>query len=63
MDHTRLRTVRQLASRALSEAALRAHIAEARSNGLDAAIVRVKGRIFLDLDRFNAWFEARRMAA
>ena len=63
MDHTRLQTVRQLATPALSEAALRAYIAEAQVNGLATAIVRVGGRVFLDIDRFNAWLDVRRSAA
>lgn len=63
MDHQKLRTVRQLATPAMSEAAIRAYIAEASSNGLASSIVRVGGRVFLDLDRFNAWLESRRQVA
>ncbi|HWA14232.1 MAG TPA: hypothetical protein VHA15_14155 [Burkholderiales bacterium] len=47
----------------MSEAAIRAYIAEASSNGLASSIVRVGGRVFLDLDRFNAWLESRRQVA
>ncbi|MBI3528212.1 MAG: DNA-binding protein [Betaproteobacteria bacterium] len=63
MDYSKLRTIRQIATPAMSEAAIRSYIQEARSNGLDNAIVRMGRRIYLDVDEFNAWLDARRMVA
>ena len=63
MDYSKLRTIRQLASPAMSEAAIRSYIQEASSNGLDNAVIRMGRRIYLDVDAFNAWLDGRRMVA
>jgi hypothetical protein len=63
LDYRKLRTVKQLATPAISEAALRAYIAESRVNGLAPAVVRVGVRVFVDVDKFNAWLDGRRQAA
>ena len=62
MDFQKLRTVRQIAetSPAFSEASLRWYLFNSKQNGLEAAVVRVGRRLYLDLDGFNRWLEEQR---
>jgi hypothetical protein len=62
--YTDLRTIKQLAQEnpAFTEASLRWLVFNARQNGLDAAIVRVGRRVLIDIQRLDAWLEARREA-
>ncbi|MCZ2099472.1 MAG: DNA-binding protein [Anaerolineae bacterium] len=65
MISERLRTLRQLAERnpAFTEGALRWHVFNAKSNGLDRAIVRVGRRVLIDEAEFSRWLEGKREAA
>lgn len=61
----RLRTIAQLAAESaglFSEGSLRWHVFHAAETGLDRAIVRVGRRVYIDLDRFEAWLEEQRAA-
>lgn len=62
MVSERLRTLRQLAERnpAFTEGALRWHVFNAKSNGLDKAIVRIGRRVLIDELEFNRWLESKR---
>jgi hypothetical protein len=62
--YTDLRTIKQLAQEnpAFTEASLRWLVFNARHNGLDAAIVRVGRRVLIDVQKLDAWLEARREA-
>lgn len=62
MVSERLRTLRQLAERnpAFTEGALRWHVFNAKSNGLDKAIVRIGRRVLVDELEFNRWLESKR---
>ena len=62
--YTDLRTIKQLAQEnpAFTEASLRWLVFNARQNGLDAAIIRVGRRVLIDLQKLDAWLEARREA-
>jgi hypothetical protein len=57
-----LRTIAQIGegNPALSENTVRWWIFNAQSNGLDAALVRLGRRVYIDVERFNAWIEAQR---
>ncbi len=57
-----LLTVRQLAenSPAFSEASLRNLIFNRKENGFDSVVVRVGGRVLIDLLQFNAYLEGGR---
>jgi hypothetical protein len=63
-QYTNLRTIKQLAQEnpAFTEASLRWLVFNARQNGLDAAIVRGGRRVLIDLQKLDAWLEARREA-
>lgn len=65
MISERLRTLRQLAERnpAFTEGALRWHVFNAKSNGLDQAIVRVGRRVLIDEVEFSRWLESKRTTA
>lgn len=65
MVSERLRTLRQLAERnpAFSESALRWHVFNARTNGLDTAIVRVGRRVLIDEVEFDRWIQSKRERA
>jgi len=62
--YTDLRTIKQLAQEnpAFTEASLRWLVFNARQNGFDAAIVRVGRRVLIDVQKLDAWLEARREA-
>ncbi len=62
MNFENLRTVAQISdgNPALTENTLRWWIFNSKANGLDAALVRLGRRVYIDLDRFNAWIEAQR---
>ena len=64
MLHENLRTVKQLAFEAkwLSVGKLRWWIFHAETNGLLPAIVKIDGRIYIDLPEFWKWLESKRMA-
>lgn len=57
-----LRTVKQVPvdRPAFTPGGLRWLIFNAEENGFDSAIVRVGGRVLIDLDRFDEWLEERR---
>ena len=62
MNYERLRSLRQLAAinPAFSEGALRWHVFNSKSNGLDRAIVRVGRRVLIDEVEFSNWLELQR---
>lgn len=64
VDYRGLRTVKQLTSEAkfITEHKLRWWIFHAEQNGLEVALVKIGGRIYIDLDEFNKWLERQRMA-
>ncbi|PHR90633.1 MAG: DNA-binding protein [Blastopirellula sp.] len=64
VDCRELRTVKQLANEApfLTENKLRWWIFHAAKNGLEPALFKVSGRIYLDRTEFNKWLENQRMA-
>jgi hypothetical protein len=64
--HRRLRTVKQLSAetgKSFTEGSLRWLIFNAQSNGLSHALIRVGGRVRIDLDKFNEWLANQRAAA
>ncbi|MDW3206071.1 MAG: DNA-binding protein [Alphaproteobacteria bacterium] len=65
VDYTELRTVKQLAEEAsfVTEAKLRWWIFHADSNGLNAALIKVGGRVYIDRRQFNRWLEGQRLAS
>ena len=66
MSYEDLRTVKQIAETnpgVWTEASIRWLIFNARQNGLDTAIVKVGGRVLIDIHRFNEWLESRRLAS
>ena len=65
VDYEELRTVKQMASEAvfLTESKLRWWIFHAETNGLDAALIKVGGRVYIDRRQFNKWLEGQRMAS
>ena len=62
-QYKNLRTTSQLASEtpAFSEAAIRWMIFRSKENGLDAALVRIGRRVFIDVEKFNSWLDSRRV--
>ena len=62
MRSENLFTVRQLAisSPAFTEASLRWLIFNAKSNGLNRALVKVGRRVLIDLPEFEMWLEGQR---
>lgn len=62
MDLQNLRTLRQLAAGnpAFSESALRWHVFNAKTNGLDRAIIRVGRKLLIDETEFCKWLESKR---
>ena len=56
-DYRNLRTVRQILDRShLKESKLRYWLANAKANGLDAAVIRKnRMKLLIDVERFNAW--------
>ena len=66
MSFEDLRTVRQIAEAnpgVWTEASLRWLIFNAENNGLSNAIVKIGGRVLIDVTRFNRWIESNRMAS
>jgi len=65
VDYKDLRTVKQLADEApfLTEAKLRWWIFHKDKNGLNSALIKVDGRIYIDRTRFCEWLESQRLAA
>lgn len=64
MLHQNLRTVNELAQEAkwLSVGKIRWWIFHADTNGLKPAIVKIDGRIYIDLPEFLKWLETKRLA-
>jgi hypothetical protein len=64
VDYQALRTVKRLAAEApwVTEAKLRWWIFHAESNGLNAALIKIGGRVYIDRTEFNRWLEAQRLA-
>lgn len=63
MDYRNLRTVRQIAECAapiITEGKLRWWIFHADDNGFRSVIVRIGGRIYIDVDAFNRWLFKQR---
>lgn len=64
LDYRDLRTVKQIADEApfVTVAKLRWWIFHASENGLDAALIKVGGRLYIDRNAFNDWLEGHRVA-
>lgn len=64
MLHENLRTVKQLAFEAkwLTAGKIRWMIFHAETNGLKSAIVKIDGRIYIDITEFWKWLETKRLA-
>jgi len=67
VDHTKLRTVKQIVAEApwMTEGKMRWWLFHRDANGLDrsGAIVRVGGRIYIHVDGFQAWLADESSAA
>jgi len=65
IDYKDLRTVKQLADEApfVTESKIRWWIFHAESNGFDAAMIKIGGRVYIDKAAFNKWLEGHRVAA
>lgn len=65
IDYTDLRTVKQLAEEApfVTESKIRWWIFHSDSNGFDAALIKIGGRVYIDKAAFNKWLESHRVAA
>ena len=63
MSYQDLRSVRQVADAnpAFSEASLRWMIFRAAENGFGEVIVKLGGRVFLDVRRLDEWIESNRL--
>ena len=64
INYQNLRTVRQLAqetSPAITIGKLRWWVFHAEENGLNHALVKIGGRLFIDSEQFNVWLEAQRI--
>lgn len=63
VDYQQLRTVRQLAAEApfVTESKLRWWIFHSDKNGLDQALIKVGGRVYIDRAEFNRWLEGQRV--
>ncbi len=63
-DYTRLRTVRQLAQEAkfITEAKLRWWVFHAPKYGFEPVIIKIGGRVYIDVVEFNNWLERHRLA-
>ena len=59
MNFENLRTVRQVAQMnpAFSESSLRWLVVQRKENGFERVMVRVGGRILIDIEKFNLWLE------
>jgi hypothetical protein len=65
VEYTDLRTVKQLATEApfVTESTIRWWIYHANSNGFDAVLIKIGGRVYIDKNAFNKWLEGQRLAA
>jgi hypothetical protein len=65
VDYEELRTVSQMASEAvfLTEGKLRWWIFHAETNGMNSALIKVSGRVYIDRNQFNLWLESHRLGA
>jgi len=65
MDYKNLRTVQQIADEApfATVGQLRWWIFHARTNGFASAVVKVGGRVYIDVVAFNKWLADKRLAA
>lgn len=63
VDYRNLRTVKQIADEcpAVTIGQLRWWIFNAESNGMAVALVRIGGRVYIDVDAFNSWMEDARV--
>ncbi len=61
-DFTRLRTIKQIAQQnsAFSEPSLRWLVFQSRVNGFALCVVKVQGRVFIDIDQFDKWLDSHR---
>lgn len=64
MQFEDLKTIKQIsaANPAFSEAGLRWMVFNARTNGLDSVIHKVGNRVLIDVRRFNAWLDRKRLS-
>lgn len=64
-DYKNLRTVQQIAAEApfVTVGQLRWWIFHARTNGFASAVVKVGGRVYIDLVAFNNWLALQRLTA
>ena len=65
LDNRNLRTVDQLAEECpvVTKGQLRWWIFNAEQNGLAVALIRIGGRVFIDVDAFNEWLEKGRQGS
>lgn len=65
VDCTDLRTVKQFAAEVpfATESKLRWWIFHADTNGLNIALIKIGGRVYIDRTQFNIWLESQRVAA
>lgn len=64
LNMTNLRTVKQLATEGapiLTEGKLRWWIFHAQTNGLASALVKVGGRVYIDIKTFSEWLDGQRI--
>lgn len=64
VDYTRLRTVKQLAAEApcFTEGKLRWWLNDRDINGLKRAVIKIDGRVYIDVPEFQKWLESQREA-
>lgn len=64
MVYSELRTIKQLVAEApfVTEGKLRWWIFHAEKNGLKSALIKIDGRLYVDLVEFNKWLEGQRLA-
>jgi hypothetical protein len=47
----------------VTESTIRWWIYHANSNGFDAVLIKIGGRVYIDKNAFNKWLEGQRLAA
>ncbi len=64
-DYRNLRSIKQIAEScpAVTEGQLRWWIFNAETSGIGVALVRVGGRVYVDVEAFNTWLARGRQAA
>jgi hypothetical protein len=63
MSHTNYRTVKQLSEETkFTEGQIRWWIFHAKTNGLIKAIIKIGGRVFIDVTEFAKWLDSYRLA-